>query len=254
MQKIIAANWKMHKIRPQAAQTAAQLSQALANGTPKGHLVVVFPPYTDISTVADAFSGVANLAVGGQNFYPEQQGAFTGEISIDMLRDAGAVWVLVGHSERRHIFGESDGLIARKTAYSVAQGFKVMLCVGETLEEREAGQLKSVLSRQLSTALAALDQSRNKRGADQLVIAYEPVWAIGTGKVAGPDEILVAHAAVRAILKEHVGEGANDMHILYGGSVKPGNAASILALENVDGLLVGGASLEAESFLGILRA
>ncbi len=254
MQKIIAANWKMHKTRPEAAQFAAQIAQELAKGTPEGRLALIFPPYTDIATVADAFAGVTNLAVGGQNFYPAENGAFTGEISPAMLRDAGAVWALVGHSERRHVFGESDELIARKTAFGLEQGFKVMLCVGETLDERESGQLKAVLSRQLSTAITPLDPKDRARLSDRLVIAYEPVWAIGTGKVAGPDEIVEAHGVVRSFLRDLVGGNADEMPILYGGSVKPANASTILGLDNVDGLLVGGASLEAASFLAILRA
>lgn len=254
MQKIIAANWKMNKIRPEAAQFAALTAQTFAKGTPEGRLVLVFPPFTDIATVADAFTGVNNLAVGGQNFYPEEKGAFTGEISLAMLQDSGAAWALVGHSERRHIFGESDALIARKTSFGLNQGFKIMLCVGETLQEREAGQLKSVLARQLSTALEHLAPTDHARMCDRLVIAYEPVWAIGTGKVAGPEEIMEAHAEVRALLKELTGAAATEMPILYGGSVKAANARTILALENVDGLLVGGASLETDSFFGIIRA
>lgn len=252
MQKIIAANWKMHKTRPEAAQEAAKIAQSLATGAPLKRLVVVFPPYTDIATVADAFAGVANTATGGQNFYPAEQGAFTGEISPAMLRDAGATWALTGHSERRHIFDESDEIIAKKTAFGLAQGFKIMLCVGETLEEREKGQLKSVLSRQLSSAIAPLPD--RGRLTDRLAIAYEPVWAIGTGKVAGQEEIVDAHATVRSLLSDLIGNSADQMPILYGGSVKPANAASILGLSNVDGLLVGGASLEAASFLEIIRA
>lgn len=254
MQKIIAANWKMHKTRPEAAQEAAQIAQSLANGTPAGRLAIVFAPYTDIATVSDAFAGIANLASGGQNFYPAEQGAYTGEISPAMLRDAGATWALTGHSERRHIFNESDEFIAKKTAFGLSEGFKIMLCVGETLEERESGQLKGVLSRQLSSAIAPLDCKDSSRLAERLAIAYEPVWAIGTGKVAGSSEILDAHAVVRSLLKDLTGDTASEMPILYGGSVKPANAGAILGLDNVDGLLVGGASLEAASFLDILRA
>ena len=254
MKKIIAANWKMHKIRPEAAKEAAVLAQSLVKGTPDNRLVVVFPPYTDIATVADAFSGVNNLAVGGQNFYPAESGAYTGEISPAMLRDAGATWALTGHSERRHIFAENDDIIAKKTAFGLAQGFKIMLCVGETLKERDDGELKSVLSRQLSTAIAPLSPAERDRLGDKLAIAYEPVWAIGTGKVAGPQEIIDAHAEVRDLLRGLVGDMAKDLPILYGGSVKANNAGAILALDNVDGLLVGGASLEATGFLEIIGA
>lgn len=254
MQKIIAANWKMNKTRPEAAQTAAQLAQSLSASMPEGRLVLVFPPYTDLATVSDAFAGLKNVAVGAQNFYPAESGAFTGEISPAMIRDAGGAWLLVGHSERRHILGETDGFIARKTAFGLGEGFKIMLCVGETLEEREAGQLKDVLSRQLSTALKPLDTQVRSRLGDRLVIAYEPVWAIGTGKVAGPEEIVESHGVVRGLLNDLVGAIAADTPILYGGSVKPGNAGDIMTLDNVNGLLVGGASLEAKSFMDIVRA
>lgn len=252
MQKIIAANWKMYKTRPEAAQTAAELALALADGTPYGRLVLVFPPFTAVDAVAEAFTGKKNLAVGGQNFYPAEQGAFTGEISMGMLNDAGATWVLVGHSERRHVFSESDELIARKTAFALAQGFKVMLCVGEMLHERETGQLRDVLSRQLSTALEPLPEALRGTLAGRLAVAYEPVWAIGTGKVAGPVEVQEAHAALRALLVDMLGETAAELPILYGGSVKPTNASALVGLDNVDGLLVGGASLEAQSFLQII--
>lgn len=254
MQKIIAANWKMHKTRPEAAQEAAKIAQSITADTPQGRLSIIFPPYTDIATVADAFAGVPNIAVGGQNFYPAEQGAFTGEISPAMLRDAGATWALTGHSERRHIFNESDEVIAQKTAFGLAQGFKIMLCVGETLDERDKGQLKGVLSRQLSTALSPLPPDVKNTLSDRLAVAYEPVWAIGTGRVAGHPEILEAHAMVRSILVDLIASNAANMAILYGGSVKPSNAEGILKLDNVDGLLVGGASLEAQSFLDILRA
>lgn len=252
MQKIIAANWKMYKTRPEAAQTAAELALALADGAPHGRLVLVFPPFTAVDAVAEAFTGKKNLAVGGQNFYPAEQGAFTGEISTGMLNDAGATWVLVGHSERRHVFSENDELIARKTAFALAQGFKVMLCVGEMLHEREAGQLRDVLSRQLSTALEPLPEALRGTLAGRLAVAYEPVWAIGTGKVAGLVEVQEAHAALRALLADMLGETAAELPILYGGSVKPTNASALVALDNVDGLLVGGASLEAQSFLQII--
>lgn len=252
MQKIIAANWKMYKTRPEAAQTVAELTQALAGGTPHDRLVLIFPPFTSVDVVAAAFRDKKNLAVGGQNFYPVEQGAFTGEISTAMLKNAGATWVLVGHSERRHVFSESDELVARKTAFALEQGFKVMLCVGETLQEREAGQLRDVLSRQLSSALGPLPEAQRGTLAGRLAIAYEPVWAIGTGKVAGPAEVREAHAALRALLAEMLGETAADLPILYGGSVKPTNASALVGLDNVDGLLVGGASLEAQSFLQII--
>lgn len=254
MQKIIAANWKMFKTRPQAAQAAAELALAFKDGTPHDRLAVVFAPFTNIAVVADAVAGVKNLVVGGQNFYPEEQGAFTGEISPAMLRDAGAQWLLTGHSERRHILGEMDALVARKTAFGLEKGFKVMLCVGETLEEREGGRLGEVLARQLKSAIEPLDAGVRASLVGNFAIAYEPVWAIGTGKVAGPAEVLDAHAVTRGILTDILGVTAQDLPILYGGSVKPGNAGALIVLDNVDGLLVGGASLEAKSFLQILGA
>lgn len=254
MQKIIAGNWKMHKIRPEAAKEAATLAQDLSSGMPEGRLVIIFPPYTDIATVSDAFAGVNNMAVGGQNFYPAESGPYTGEISPAMLRDAGAIWALVGHSERRHLLGECDDFIAKKVAFGLGQGFKIMLCIGETLEERDKGQLKSVLGNQLTTAISAIDAHSRDRLADRLAIAYEPVWAIGTGKVAGKQEIAEAHSEIREILKKLVSTAAADIPILYGGSVKADNASEILAIDNVDGLLVGGASLDAKTFLEIIHA
>lgn len=244
----------MHKLRPEAAKTAAELAEALIGGTPDNRLVVVFPPFTDIATVSDAFAGIASLETGGQNFYPAEQGAFTGEISPAMLRDAGAAWALTGHSERRHVFDESDEVVARKTEFGLEKGFKIMLCIGETLREREDGQLEAVLARQIGSALAPLVKKPDINLAEQLAVAYEPVWAIGTGKVAGPAEIIEAHAVVRKLLNAETPALAKAVPILYGGSVKADNAASILKLDNVDGLLVGGASLEADSFLKIVRA
>ena len=254
MQKIIAGNWKMYKIRSQAADTAAKIAEALSAGTPAQRLVIVFPPFTDIATVGDAFSGIANLACGGQDFYPAKEGAYTGAIAPDMLKDCGATWSLAGHSERRHIFNESDELIAQKTEFGLANGLKIMLCIGETLEEREAGDLEKVLQRQLETALKPLLKAANINLVGNLAIAYEPVWAIGTGKVAGPAEVVEAHAATRKIMRSILGATADSLPILYGGSVKPDNAGTLIGLDNVDGLLVGGASLQADSFLKIVNA
>lgn len=249
MTKIIAANWKMNKIRSEAEETAKVLGQAIRDKkVPADRTVMVFPPYLSLPNVSKALSGCEKTLVGAQNFYPEESGAFTGEISLPMIHDAGADWVLVGHSERRHILMESDAFIAKKTQYALEHGFGVVLCIGETLEERESGKLGDVLGRQLSTALDPLtvdEQVLEKK----LMIAYEPVWAIGTGKVAGEKEVLEAHALVKKLLGKR-----SDRPVLYGGSVKPANAGSLLALENVDGLLVGGASLSAESFLAIINA
>lgn len=254
MQKIIAGNWKMYKIRSQAAKTAATLAENFVNGTPDKRLVIIFPPFTDLATVSDAFTGITNLAVGAQNFYPAKEGAYTGGIAPDMIRDSGATWALAGHSERRHVFGESDELIAKKVSFGLACGLKIMLCIGETLTEREGGKLEAVLQRQLDSALQPLVNDAKVNPVDNLAIAYEPVWAIGTGKVAGPAEVVEAHAATRKIMRDILGATANSLPILYGGSVKPDNASTLIGLDNVDGLLVGGASLEADSFMKIIHA
>lgn len=249
MKKLMAANWKMYKTREEAAMTIASLKLAVGL-PPADREVLVFAPFTAIECVSAGLDGADGYAVGGQDLYPAAEGAFTGEISPGQLKDAGATWVLTGHSERRHILGESDELVGRKTAFALSQGLKVVLCIGETLAEREAGQLQAVLARQLKEGLAGVPGDVS---AADLAIAYEPVWAIGTGKVAGPAEILEAHATVRAQLAQLLTTGGN-LRILYGGSVKPENTAEIISLDNVDGVLVGGASLQAESFSRIVLA
>lgn len=250
MQKIMAANWKMFKTRTEAARTAREMRAALADMNDRG--VIIFAPFTAIAQVANALEGASQIATGAQNVYPATDGAFTGEISPRMLRDAGATWVLIGHSERRHILLESLDFIAQKTAFALAQGLKVMLCVGETLAEREAGRLEDVLASQLHTAL---DNLPKPVAADCLAVAYEPVWAIGTGKVAGAAEIVAAHALTRRLVGACLSESvAARVPLLYGGSVKAENTASIIALDNVDGVLVGGASLQAETFARIVMA
>ena len=249
MQKIIAANWKMFKTRAEARETAATLARLLTE-KPTDRQVIVYPPFTAIAEAAAALDGLACAAVGAQDVYPAAEGAFTGEISPRMLADVGATWVLTGHSERRHVLQESDELVGRKTAFALANGLSVMLCIGETLKERESGCLREVLQRQLQAGLAEIAPNDINR----LAIAYEPVWAIGTGRVAGPDEAREAHAITRELLRDVLGTAAASVPLLYGGSVKPDNAAGLLALDNVDGLLVGGASLEAESFSRIVLA
>ena len=210
--------------------------------------MVVFAPFTAIAEVAEAFAA-SRAEAGAQDVWPAVEGAFTGEISPRMLVDAGAAWVLTGHSERRHVLGESDELVGRKTAFALEQGLKVMLCIGETLEERESGRLEAVLRRQLDSGLPG-DTALEGRFA----VAYEPVWAIGTGKVAGPEEVLDTHAVVRRLLCERLGETGSRIPVLYGGSVKPANAGTLIGLDNVDGLLIGGASLDPQSFVQIIRA
>lgn len=251
MHTIIAANWKMYKTRAEAETTAQNLAELLGAGPGDNRDVLVFAPFTTIHPTAQALCNVPNVAVGGQDVYPATEGAFTGEISPAMLKDCGAAWVLTGHSERRHVLGESSAFVGQKTAFALEQGLKVMLCIGETLQEREAGKLEAVLKAQLDAALRPLPASVD---GTSLAVAYEPVWAIGTGKVASECDIIEAHGLVRDILGTLIGSRAAKMPILYGGSVKPDNAGSILGLDNVNGLLVGGASLQAESFIKIIRA
>lgn len=251
MRSIIAANWKMHKNRAEARDLARALARDLADVPARpGVEIVLFPPFTALEAAREGLEE-AGIALGGQNVYPAQSGAFTGEISPDMLRDAGCSWVLTGHSERRHILGESSALVGEKTAFALKSGLSVILCVGETLDEREAGRLEDVLQAQVAAGLAGVPAEDLAR----LAVAYEPVWAIGTGRVASPDDIVAAHAFVRGRLNTLCGPACGQtMRILYGGSVKPENAAGILGLDNVNGLLVGGASLQAETFLRIIRA
>ncbi len=249
MRSLVAANWKMYKTRAEAGTTARELANSIG-GAPDGREVIIFAPFTTLDTVRDALNGTHSVFLGGQNLFPATEGAFTGEISPVMLLDCGCTWVLAGHSERRHILGESPDFVGKKVAFALEQGLSVMLCIGETLEERENGKLEAVLRLQLEKGLAGVPAESLGRVA----IAYEPVWAIGTGRVASADDILSAHAMVRELLSAQLGSAANAIPILYGGSVKPGNAKSILALDNVNGLLVGGASLQAESFASIIRA
>ncbi len=248
MRTIIAANWKMYKTREQARDTIRELVRLLTP-PPADREILVFAPFTALASAAEA-CGNAPVAIGAQDVYPAVEGAFTGEISPAMILDAGASHVLTGHSERRHVLGESSAFVGRKTAFALRNGLKTVLCVGETLEERETGRLEAVLREQLETGLA---DARDEATPERLAVAYEPVWAIGTGKTASPADILEAHALVRTILGSFLPHAA-DIPLLYGGSVKPDNASSLLALDNVNGLLVGGASLQAESFSRIVRA
>jgi len=251
MKKLMAANWKMYKFAGEAAATAAELAGRLSGRLPEDREVLVIPPFTALAAVTGALAGQPGFSLGGQNFYPAKQGAFTGEIAPDMLIDAGCRYALAGHSERRHILGEDDAMVGRKVAFGLAAGLSMILCVGEKVEERRAGQVEAVVTRQLAAGLADVAADVTPEG---LAIAYEPVWAIGTGLTAGPGEVAEAHAVVRAFLVERFGRTGASIRILYGGSVKPGNAGELLGIDNVDGVLVGGASLEAESFSNIVTA
>ncbi len=246
----MAANWKMHKTQAEARATAAELIDSIPN-LPADREVAIFAPYTTLSTCASLFANKAGFFWGAQNVYPATHGAFTGEISPAMLKDAGCTHVLTGHSERRALLGESSEFVGQKTAFALEHGLSVVLCIGETLQEREGGKLEAVLGGQLEAGLASVTDDVRP---DSLAIAYEPVWAIGTGKVAGPKEILETHALVRKLLLKRFPAQGRDLRILYGGSVKPENTAEIISLDNVDGVLVGGASLDAQSMKKIVLA
>ncbi|MEO0239275.1 MAG: triose-phosphate isomerase [candidate division WOR-3 bacterium] len=242
--KIIAGNWKMHMTHTDAVSFIKRLQEELAKIN-TSYEVVVIPPFTSlfpVSTVID--KGI--LKLGAQNVFYEKEGAYTGEISPVMLKALGCDYVIVGHSERRKYFAESDEMIARKLKAVLVEGMRPILCVGETLEQREKGRHKEVVESQLVSDLAYLSVDEIKR----IVIAYEPVWAIGTGHNATPEQAQEMHEFVRSILGEKF--GASDVPILYGGSVKPENIRDISAMKDVDGALVGGASIKVESFVGII--
>jgi len=244
----IAGNWKMNLDRRGALRLVAALAEGLAGDERCD--VAVCPPFVYIDEVARALAG-SKIRVGGQNLCDQPEGAFTGEISARMLRDVGAELAIVGHSERRHLFGESDELVRSKLRAALDEGLDAILCVGETLDERTAGQTESVIARQLTRGLEGVSDAELER----VTIAYEPVWAIGTGQNATPAEASEAHAYLRGVLSGlYDDSSAERVRIQYGGSVKPSNAAELLGAREVDGALVGGASLEPDSFLQIVRS
>ena len=245
---VFAGNWKMHK----TVAEAVALSRALREGLekePTRHEVVVMPPFTALQAAGEALKG-SPIAMGAQNMHWEREGAFTGEISPVMLKDLGCTHVILGHSERRHIFGESDDTVARKTRAAVDNGLTPILCVGETLPERESNRTLEVVERQLERALRSLTPDE----ASRTVVAYEPVWAIGTGRTATAAQAQEVHAFIRKRVTATHGEpAAAALRILYGGSVKPDNIDGLMAQPDVDGALVGGASLKADPFLRIVH-
>lgn len=210
--------------------------------------VVVAPPFTALAAVAESIEG-SPVKLAAQNLYPKDSGAFTGEVSAPFLKECGCAFVIVGHSERRQIFGETDALVAEKTAAALAHDLLPIVCVGETLAQREAGETLRVVKQQVDAFLDVIARTQHA-----VAIAYEPVWAIGTGKTAGPTEAEEVHAAIRAWLEKKSEPLAARTRVLYGGSVKPDNAGALLGCPNVDGALVGGASLDAGSFGAIARA
>lgn len=246
--KLIAGNWKMNTDRA----SAVKLARAIVGRAGMYSAVdfLVCPPFVNLVPVAEVVKGT-KVALGGQNLYHQPNGAFTGEVSAAMLVDVGCSYVILGHSERRHILKETDEDVNKKTVVALAEGLIPIVCVGEQLSEREAGQTAAVIRRQFDGSLAGITAEQ----IEKVVIAYEPVWAIGTGKVATPQQAAEVHADLRKLLVDRYNSGsAETVRILYGGSVKASNAGELMSQPNIDGALVGGASLNADDFLGIAAA
>jgi triosephosphate isomerase len=243
---LIAANWKMHKTLVEAEAFARELLPLVAGASAE---VAVAPSFVALAALGRALAGSA-VALAAQNVNPNEQGAFTGEISPAMLADAGCRYAIVGHSERRALYGESSAFVAAKAAALLAKDIRPIVCVGESLAEREAGRTLAVVGAQLRESLASVPPGR----ASEIVVAYEPVWAIGTGRTATPQIAQEVHAALRRELGALFGATGEAIRIQYGGSVKADNTADLMAQPDIDGALVGGASLEAKSFAAIVRA
>lgn len=244
---VIAGNWKMNKNRAEAKALITELLPLVKDADCE---VVLCTPYTNLETALALTEG-SNVKVGAENCHWAESGAFTGEISAPMLKELGVQYVIIGHSERRQYFGETDETVARRVRAALDSGLEVILCVGETLEQREADITGEIIAIQVKKALAGVTAEELRH----IIIAYEPVWAIGTGKTPTPEDVEEVHAAVRKVLAKKLGKGvANKMRILYGGSVKPSNAKEFLSLPDVDGALIGGASLKAQDFLAIAKS
>jgi triosephosphate isomerase len=243
---IFAANWKMHKTRREAQAFVEAFTPLVADAPAVD--IALAPPFTLLDCVGRALAG-SGVALASQNVHPAAQGAFTGEVAPAMLADLGCRYAIVGHSERRALFGESDAFIASKAAAVLACDLRPIVCIGETLEERESERTFEVLEAQLAGSLAEVPAER----AAEVVIAYEPVWAIGTGRTATPELAQEAHAFIRERLRGRFGEAGARIQIQYGGSVKPENAAALMSQPDIDGALVGGASLEPETFSKIIH-
>ena len=245
---IIGGNWKMNT----GLESGMQLASCIVDGLNGSEVcdVVIYPPFPFLQAVESVID-TSTVQLGAQNLWNEESGAFTGEISAAMLLEVGVQSVLIGHSERRHVLHESDVLIAQKATLARGQGLQVVLCVGETLEERESGKTNDVVLGQVVSGLEAISTEQ----MDGIVIAYEPVWAIGTGKTASPEDAQEVHRAIRKTIADlYTEEIASQTRIQYGGSVKPTNASDLFSCEDIDGALVGGASLAAESFSAIIKA
>ncbi len=244
----VAGNWKMNNLVGESVALAEALKPLVAGTTTVD--IAVCPTYVSLYAVGKAVAG-SNIQLGAQDAYIKESGAYTGEISPKMLLDVGCTWTIIGHSERRHILGETDAFLNEKLRFALASGLKVMFCIGELLEERKSGAMQSVLERQVVKGLEGLTAA----DLENVVIAYEPVWAIGTGETATPDQAEEVHVFVRGLVEKSFGSvAAAAMRIQYGGSVKPDNAADLIARENIDGFLVGGAALKADSFAAIVNA
>jgi len=244
---LIAGNWKMHGTRVEAARLLSELKTHL--GRPSDREVVVAPPFGALETASRLLAGTS-IRLGAQNMHWEPQGAFTGEVSGPMLKELGCSHVIVGHSERRQYFGETDEIIAKKVQAARRDALIPIVCVGETLEERERGETLAVIARQVRSALLGLDA----KAISSLIVAYEPVWAIGTGQTATPAQAQEVHAFIRSTLVELADHSAAELvRILYGGSVKADNIDTLMAESDIDGALVGGASLQAEAFARIVQ-
>lgn len=243
----LAGNWKMHLGFREARSLAEEIRELVAGVTDRD--IALFPTFVSVAELASAMDG-SNVRVGGQNLHEEPKGAFTGEVSAPILKSTGASHVILGHSERRHVFGESDATIGAKVRAALEHGLDVVLCCGEKLDERESGATDAVNARQLHAGLDGIGRDLMAR----ITIAYEPVWAIGTGKTATPEIAQEAHAAIRGVITDlYDKQTAEDIRIQYGGSVKPDNVDGLMAMPDIDGALVGGASLDAASFARIVK-
>ena len=244
---LIAGNWKMYKTPDEAAETAQQLVERV--GTVTEVDIMIAPTFTALAAVSAAVQN-SPVDLGAQNLFWESEGAFTGEISAPMLKSLGCKYCIIGHSERRQFFGETDETVNKKIQAAIGAGLKPVFCVGETEKERESEQTFSVLDKQVKKGLKKLVSDQ----LDTLIIAYEPVWAIGTGKTATDDQAQEVHEFIRTLVKKNFGDAlSGSLRILYGGSVKPANIANLMAMPDIDGALVGGASLDAESFSQIVQ-
>ena len=245
---VIAGNWKMNNDLKESEKLIVELNNLLQNEKPNCD-VIVCPPYTSLSEAYKLLKG-SQIKLGAQNMHFEENGAFTGEVSALMLKSVGCEYVILGHSERRHIFGESNEMINKKIKKALSAGLKPIFCVGELLEERERGTTNDVVKKQILKGLAEISADEMKN----IIVAYEPVWAIGTGKTASPAQAQEVHEFIRDLVEiTYSLEVANDLVIQYGGSVKPDNAKELILQKDIDGALVGGACLKADSFMGIIK-